>query len=222
MGFSTRYWLLGDHDLSVAVMARRAWDPSAAKEDILRDYLERLCGEAWRDVASALEDVEAVTTSLELDEVGLGLTFPVPGMMAKHWSSAPLPQELSLYREGYRRALGRLRGALGKAEAGKPFVAYWIGRLEFGVGYLDAVERVRRAAALEDRAHRATGPEDARLRQEALDEARGALEAARDALEAYARVAVDRSDLGAIATMGEYVWRWLKGKVEELEKEERY
>jgi hypothetical protein len=35
-------------------------------------------------------------------------------------------------------------------------------------------------------------------------------------MESYARVAVDQSDRGAIATMAEYVYRPLKAKVESL------
>jgi len=77
-GFSTRYWLLGDHDLSAATISERTWNPSATKAEIFQHYLERLCGDAWSDVAMALEQVEAVTWMLETDEIGLGLTFPVP------------------------------------------------------------------------------------------------------------------------------------------------
>ena len=58
------------------------------------------------------------------------------------------------------------------------------------------------------------------LRQERVGEVEGALESARYAIEAYARVAVDRSDLGAIATMSEYVWRWLKRKVDDLSEDQ--
>ena len=39
------------------------------------------------------------------------------------------------------------------------------------------------------------------------------VDAAREALEAYARVAGDRSDLGAIAVLNEYVYRPLQAKV---------
>ena len=200
-GFSTRYWLTGDHDLAVATISRMAWDPEASKYDVYRDYLEKLCGEGWQDVLRALEEVEGVTRELELGEVGLGLTFPVPGMMSKHWRPGPFPEELSRDRDGYRKALEALRRA-----EGREFVEYWRGRLEFGIGYLDAVELAMRAANLEV---------EGRL-GEALKVAEEAMGSVRRALEAYARVAVDRSDLGAIATMGEYVWRWLKWKVEEL------
>ena len=221
-GFSTRYWLTGDHDLCVATLARMAWDPGATKEEVYRDYLGRLCGEAEPEVREALEEVERVTTALELGEMGLGLTFPVPDMMAKHWRPGPFPEELSKDREGYRRALEAFRRALRKVEpSGRPFVEYWIGRLEFGISYLGVIERVRRAASLEAEARKAQDRSDEmtyrRLLKEVEEEAQKALELAQSALETYARVARDRSDLGAIATMGEYVWRWLKQKKEELE-----
>jgi hypothetical protein len=45
-----------------------------------------------------------------------------------------------------------------------------------------------------------------------------ALKQVRTALEAYARVAGDQSDRGAIATMAEYVYRPLKDKVAQLQK----
>ncbi len=220
-GFSMRYWLLGDHDLSVALISRMAWDPAITKEDVYRDYLSRLCGEAWPEIRDALEEVEKVTTALELGELGLGLTFPVPGMMAKHWKPGPFPEELDRDREGYRKALEILRGAAERVKpSGRRFTDYWMGRLEFGVGYLDAIELVRQAASLEEKAKKAKeqGDEDAcrSLIGEAAEKARRALEAIHHALEAYARVVVDRSDLGAIAIMGEYVWRWLKRKVEEI------
>ena len=51
---------------------------------------------------------------------------------------------------------------------------------------------------------------------EAAEHAKTALRIAREMLEAYARVARDRSDLGAIATMTEYVYRALKQKAEAL------
>src|SRR5262249_31194985 len=54
---------------------------------------------------------------------------------------------------------------------------------------------------------------------EALRHAETALATMRTALEAYARVARDRSDLGALATMAEYVDRPLKAKVAQLKSD---
>ena len=82
-----------------------------------------------------------------------------------------------------------------------------MGRFEFGIAYLEALEAVRSAANAEYEQR----PADACCAAET------ALAAARRALEAYARVARDQSDRGAIATMNEYVFRPLRAKVEELQ-----
>jgi hypothetical protein len=147
-------------------------------------------------------------------------------MMMKHWTPGPMPPELIADRQGYQRALEAARRAQQRrGGASLPalsstngtaltclttngYVDYWIGRLEFGIGYLDTIEAVHRAATAEAE----------NQPQEALQHAEAALSAARRALEAYARVARDRSDLGAIATMNEYVYRPLKEKVAEMKK----
>lgn len=217
-GYSTRYWLLGDHDLCVATIARSAWDEQTTREGVYRDYLHALCGEeAVADMMEVLAEVERVTLGLE--DHGLGLTFPIPDMMRRHWTAGSMPPELIEDREGYRRALVSAQRALGKAEpSGRTFVEYWMGRLAFGIGYLDAMERVCRAATLEAEARKAWEQDDGvtyhRCIEEGKREVKMALETARHAIEAYARVACDRSDLGAIATMGEYVYRVLKEKLE--------
>jgi hypothetical protein len=84
-------------------------------------------------------------------------------------------------------------------------VDYWVGRLEFGIGYLDTIEAVRQAATAE-----------AEKKPAALPLAKKALETARQALAAYARVARDQSDRGALAILNEYVYRPLQAKVAEL------
>jgi len=201
------------HDDNVGVLPQLA---AGSISELLGDLkahgwsgFSTLCGEGWEEVREALEGVEEVTRALELGEMGLGLTFPVPEMMAKHWRPGPFPEELSRDREGYMRVLEVLKKAAGKVKpSGRRFVDYWAGRLEFGIGYLDTIELVMEAASLE---------EAGRL-GEAAEMTERALDSARRALEAYAEVAADRSDLGAIATMGEYVWRWLKRRREELRR----
>ena len=51
---------------------------------------------------------------------------------------------------------------------------------------------------------------------EALQSTKDALTRSRLALEAFARVARDQSDRGAVATMNEYVYRPLRSKVKQL------
>jgi hypothetical protein len=206
-GFSTRYWLIGDHDPCVAYLARAAWHADTTPEAVYRDQLLARCGDgSVKDMLELFREVEAATVQLEWH--GLGFTFPVPGMIMKHWHAEPLPKELAAVRDHYERALAAARRAREfSSPRGQSQVDYWIGRLQFGIGYFDAVHAVRRAA-------RADG--DGK-RDEALQHVEAALKDARDALEAYARVAGDQSDRGAIATMAEYVYRPLKLKVAELQ-----
>jgi hypothetical protein len=206
-GFSTRYWLIGDHDPCVAYLSRAAWDAGATPESVYRDQIRAACGEASvDDLLAAFRELDA--TTLRLEQHGLGLTFPVPGMILKHYNPGPLPAELAETRLGYGRALEAARRALAKAAPGRQAYAdYWVGRLEFGAGYLDAVELVRRAATADSESKA----------KEARQHTEAALETARRAIDCYARVARDQSDRGAIAVLNEYVYRPLKAKSAELQ-----
>jgi hypothetical protein len=208
-GFSTRYWLIGDHDPCVAYLSRAAWDEKATPQHVYRDQIRAASGEACvEEMLRVLAAVEAAT--IELEWHGLGLTFPVPGMLMKHWTPDPMPPELLTVRQHYQRALDAARRAAVVAPPeGQGYVGYWIGRLEFGIGYLDTIALVRQAATAEKQ-------KDARG---ALPQARSALACLRAAIESYARVARDQSDRGAIATMAEYAYRPLKTKLECLEKQ---
>ena len=205
-GFSTRYWLISDHDPCVAYLARAAWDETTTPESIYRDQVRSTCGIlAVTDMLEMFRELENATVILE--KHGLGLTFPVPGMITKHWTSQAMPEKILEVQQGYQRALAAARRARAKSsEGGQTYVDYWIGRFEFGAGYLDTVKTVRAAASAEA----------AQKPDEALRHTELGLIKARDALEAYAQVASDRSDYGAIATMGEYVYRPLKRKVHQL------
>jgi len=205
-GFSTRYWLVADHDPCLAYLSRAAWDDKATPAAVYRDQVRAVCAEACiEDMLAVFAGVEAATIQLEWH--GLGLTFPVPGMIMKHWTPDPVPPELLKVRQHYQTALEAARRALAKAPAaGRDYVQYWIGRLEFGIGYLDTVAMVRQAAAAEKQNNASA----------ALAHAQSALARVRTAIEAYARVARDQSDRGAIATMAEYVYRPLKAKADSL------
>ena len=209
-GFSTRYWLIADHDPCVTYLAKAAWEEGIRHEDVYRDQIRAVCGGGCiEDMLTTFREVEATTVALE--EHGLGLTFPVPGMLTKHWTPQPMSDELVADRQGYQRALDAAYRAREKAQSsGQSYVDYWIGRLRFGIGYLDMIAAVRRAAIAE-----ADGkPVDA------MQNAETALITARKALEAYADVVRDQSDRGAIAVMNEYVYRPLKEKVAALQKVE--
>ena len=150
---------------------------------------------------TVFREVEDVTKDMEWHELGFG--FAVPGMMMKHWTPEPMPDDLLEDRRGYQRALEAARRAGSKVAAtGRCYVDYWVGRLEFAVDYLNAVEAVHRAAIADQR----------KDRLETLRQTEIGLGATRRALEAYARVARDQSDRGAIAQLNEFVYRPLKAK----------
>jgi hypothetical protein len=208
-GFSTRYWLIGDHDPCVAYIAKAAWDEKTTPETIYRDQITATCGPAAvKDMLTMFRELEE--TSIELEWHGLGLAFPVPGMMMKHWRPGPMPEVCVKARAGYHRALDAARRAREKTpEERRDYVDYWIGRFEYGIYYLDAIEALRRAAT----------SEKAGQKSDAIRHTKDAVAKARAAIEAYARVARDQSDYGAIATLNEYVYRPLKAKLAKLEEE---
>jgi hypothetical protein len=206
-GFATRYWVDGGQDPAVAYLAKAAWDQEATPDAVDADQLRAVCGEGCvGDMLNAFHEIEAVTINLEWND--LGFSFPVPRMMMKHWKPTPMPAHLIEAQRGYENALKFVQQAEAHSTPpGRDYLDYWAGRLTFAIRYLDAVAAVHRAATSEA----ANNP------TETLKAAREALEDARGALEAYAGVARDQSDRGAIAVMDEFVYRPLQAKVRELE-----
>jgi hypothetical protein len=222
-GFCTRQWLIGDHDPSVAYLGKAAWDPKTTPEVVQANQVRAVCGEAA--VAPMLEmfrEIEKVTTAME--DHGMGLTFPTPGMMLRQWAAEPMPKELVEDKAAYQRALDAVDKVPPPSRPeGKAYVAYWKGRLQFALRYFDAIEEVKMAATAEKAAQDAkTKGDTAAYRAkmaEAVQHADAAHAAVFDSLEAYAAVAKDRADAGAIATMAEHAWRALKTKADALRKE---
>jgi len=206
-GFVARERFPGDHDWPIAYLAEAAWKADTTPVAVARDMLMALCGEGCvREMLDAWQNVESATATFEGNDYGF--TFPVPGMLMKHWKAGPIPAYLGEACSHYQKALDATRGALAKSTpTGRGYLSFWIGRLEFAVGYLKTVEAVRRAAATAAAAGQ---------RQEALTETESAINLLRDALEAYARVARNRTDLGAIAVVNEYGYRSLKAKIADL------
>ena len=221
-GFVTRYWMIGDHDPCVAYLSRAAWHDDVTPEDVYRDQVSTVCGKAAvPDMLTVFAELEDVTR--HLNGHGLGLTFPVPGMISKHLSPGSISSELVKDRDGYRRALAAARRALEKSSArGKSYVQYWIGRLEFGIGYIDCVEAARQLAnarfelkLAQDNANESVV---AAKRREAAARAESALQISSDMLNTLATVTRNQSDRGAIAVMSEYIYRPLQEQVQQLRK----
>lgn len=211
-GFSTRYWNIGDQDTNVAYLSRASWDTDATPTGVAKDQLEAVCGQGCVvPMLNALQEVQRVTIDLEWN--GLGFAFPVPGMMMRNWKPKPFPIAYTRAHLGYERALEEVRQAQ-KAVGGRGnsnYLDYWEGRLEFATGYLAAANDVNHAARAEAAADHA----------ETLLQAREAIDTSRTAIAAFARVARDQSDRGAIAMLDEYVCRPLEAKAKSLQNGSR-
>ena len=88
-------------------------------------------------------------------------------------------------------------------------VEYWRVRLRFGIAYIEVIELVREAAAAYEQ-----GSVGASVRL-----TRRAYQMTVGMLTAFAKVSRNASDRGAVATMDEYLYRYLGRKVEDLEAE---
>ncbi len=207
-GFYTRYWTVGDLDPTVHYLARASWESSMTPQKAYADQVERVCGrEAVDPALEAFALIERIT--LGLDQHGLGFGFPVPGMMTKHYRSGGLSAEIKQDHELYRQALARMAEAHGRSRPeGRDYSGYFVGRLRFAVGYLDAAEAFGATA----RAEKAGKPD------EALRHAEAAYQAIREALEAYVAMAKDHGDLGAVALMNEYCYRPIRDKRDQLRR----
>lgn len=90
--------------------------------------------------------------------------------------------------------------------AGRAYTKYFVERLRFADRYLDAAEAFGATSVAEKE-----GDETQARQQIDL-----AYQAIREALEAYAGVAKDHGDLGAVALMNEYCYRPIRDKRNEL------
>ena len=220
-GFVTRYWMISDHDPCVAYLSRAAWHDDVTPEDVYRDQVSAVCGEAAvPDMLVLFAELEDVTR--HLNGHGLGLTFPVPSMISKHITPGAMSDELVKDRDGYRRALAAARRAVKQSnEPGRQYVEYWVGRLEFGIGYIDCIEATRQLADAKSELELAQGEGNEQVvafkRRAAAAQAQAALQISRDMLDDLASVARNRSDVGAIAVMDEYVFRRLQEQLQQLQ-----
>ena len=200
-GFTTRHWLIGDLDPTVRYLARSCWDAGATPETAYRELAAGVCGAAAAPaLVAAWRQVDAITD--DLDRHGMGFSFPVPGMMEKHWQAGePLSAELSRDRDRYLAAMARAEEAARLSQpAGVSFAQYHAARLRFAVGYMDTVAATRQAGI----------DEAAGRRSDALVGLATALDRLTAALQVYAAIAADNSDRGAIASINEYCLRFLR------------
>ena len=206
-GFYTRYWTVGDLDPTVHYLARASWQASLTPQQAYVDQVKYVCGsDSVEPAVKAFEMIEKIT--LGLDQHGLGFGFPVPGMMMKHYNSGGLSDALKSDHQQYRRTLKLMEEAHRMSRpAGQAYTEYFVERLRFADRYLDAAEAFGATSVAEKADNKAKAREQIDLAYNAI----------REALEAYAGVAKDHGDLGAVALMNEYCYRPIRDKRNKLQ-----
>jgi Glycosyl hydrolase family 67 N-terminus len=202
-GFTARERFPGDHDAILAYLGRVAWDANVTPDSVTLDLLRHVCGEECaQEMLTAFHEAESATLNVATNKTDFG--YYIPKMIMKFWKAGPTPGYLVELEAQYERALAAARRAQEKATPeGRWYTDYWVGRLEFALGYARTVAAVQRAATAEA-AHNSL---------ECRKETEKALQMLTQSTEAYVRVARTRTDTGAIAVLNEYGIRPLKAKL---------
>lgn len=204
-GYSTRYWIAGDLSPSAYYLSRASFDAKVTPESAGRELLDAVSGEGVADrVLDGWRMIEQATDLI--DENDIGFTFPVPGVVMKHYNATtPPPAWWAEVKTLYSKAMDEMyRGNTRARQGTRSFTLYYAKRLEFAVHYMTSIEAVRKAGVAKSQ-----GNDELRLA-----ELEKAVEAMYNALSAYGEVARDNSDRGVIAVLNEYGYRPLKAELE--------
>ena len=137
----------------------------------------------------------------------IGFTFPVKGMLMKHYRADKLPdwwQEANDHYTQMMIELYRVNGAIDPRATKITF--YYAKRGEYVLTYLAAVKATREAAIA-----KSNGDTEA-----AIEHLETAVEAMYDTITTVADVATDQSDRGLIAVLNEFAYRPLLAEFEKL------
>ena len=206
-GFSTRYWMLTEQDSAVYYLARAAWDaavtPRSAHDDLFATITEKqsIADRLWL----GFEHIEKATNLV--DENQLGFSFPVPGMLLKHYRDEPAPEWWDKVIEHYTQAMIEFYRSNGPAAAkSHQRLFYYAKRSEYVLDYWNCVKAVRAAAIAKGK-----GDMDG-----AIEQLETAIEALYNAIDTLGDVAEDQSDRGLIAVLNAYAYRPLLAEYEKL------
>ncbi|MBI1916776.1 MAG: hypothetical protein HYS12_18880 [Planctomycetes bacterium] len=211
-GFSTRYWIPGDLNPAVHYLSRAAFDARVTPQTAYDDLVTPICGEGVVErLVKAFDKIEEATTLIDQNDIGF--TFPVPGVVMKHYRAAgPPPAWWKKVRDLYAGAMDEMYRGQQRSHVGpRPFMLYHAKRLEFAVEYLNSIEALRLAGQAKAKGDRA----------KQLEHLEKAVESMYNALSALGEVARDNSDRGVIAVLNEYGYRPLKAEFEAVEKAAR-
>src|SRR5205085_7724549 len=118
-GYSTRYWIPGDLNPSIYYLSRASFDAGLTPEAAYQSLLDPILGpRASGRVIKGLDMIEEATALI--DENDLGFTFPIPGVVMRHYTaSSPPPAWWKKVSDLYSGAMDEMyRGIQGSREGG--------------------------------------------------------------------------------------------------------
>jgi hypothetical protein len=204
-GFATRYWCIGDLDLSVYFLSRASFMKEFTPRQAIDELLTPALGEGTAERTLKAFDLVEQATNL-IDEHDIGFSFPIPSIVMKHYASAePVPEWWGQVKERYLQAMDEMYRVNTRTRDGnREFSLYFARRFEFAAEYMNCVEAVRRSGIAKAKGDRET--QTAELEK--------AIESLHTSLNALSAVARSNSDRGIIAVLNEYGYRPLKKELE--------
>ena len=222
-GWITRYWSIGDLDHSALYLANASWDEDLKLRDAYDDYIISLCGEACLpEMREALGIFEENTHLQGTDLFGVG--FPYPGLLQRHFDmgrhlegSLEPHEDLLKCRERYIRARELVRLALAKARPeARGRLEYMIGRATTCALFMETAYIVEAAGLAYRAAAKAREERDVEVVTAKLNESatllKKALALTRRTINAHIDILRDESDLGLLAAMNEYMYKYVKAR----------
>jgi hypothetical protein len=209
-GFSTRYWMPGDLELSAYFLSRSSFDAKVTARQALADLVTPICGAGAVDpVQKMVDHIEAATALVEQNDIGF--TFPIPGVVLKHYESGDaVPEWWGKVSTEYLNAMNEAYRANQRSKLeGRALTLYMARRLDFAFNYMNSITALKKAGIAKRGGDKA----------EHAMQMQGAVDAMLDALNAQAAVARSNSDRGVIAVLNEYGYRPLLRELEAAESE---
>lgn len=195
-GIGAKAVIPGDLNAGAHFIARSSFSTELTGARALSDLATPICGKEVDE--RLLKGFGAVASAASLIAANdPALAVPDARIITRHLeSSEPPPAWWAQAKDLYTQAMNEMYRANTRARDGaRPFTLYHAKRFEFAVHFLTSIEAARKAG-------NAGADKDARAA--ALE---AAIEAMVNALSAYADVARDPSDRGAIAVLNEHGYR---------------
>jgi hypothetical protein len=206
-GFSTRYWIPAELDSSVHFLAQSAWHADLTPKDSYFDLWETITDNKSATERMWLGEQHLQQATALIDKHDIGFTFPVKGMLMKHYRAEKLPdwwQEANDHYTQMMIELYRVNGSIDPRATKITF--YYAKRGEYVLTYLAAVKATREAAIAKKNGDT----------EKTIEHLETAVESMYDTITTVADVATDQSDRGLIAVLNEFAYRPLLAEFEKL------